>query len=103
MKITQQQLRRIIKEELTFLNEDETAGTENSGRGRLEAVQSLQKIRSNLSRSTDVQTSAIGDILNSLSRILGSVNSSIPGLESYKNVNTEYERKNLLSKLETIK
>jgi hypothetical protein len=103
MNITQQQLRRIIKEELAFLNEDETAGTENSGRGRLEAVQSLQKTSNSLLGSTDAQTSAVGDILGSLSRILGSVNSSIPGLESYKSVNTEYERKNLFANLEKIK
>ncbi len=103
MKITHQQLRRIIKEELDSISEDEARGSENSGRGRLEAVQSLHKISDELSRSTDVQTSAVGDILNSLSRILGSVNSSIPGLEGYKSVNSEYERKNLFAKFEKIK
>ena len=103
MRITQSQLRRIIKEEISSLREDETAGTESSGRGRLEAVQKLQSLGSELSRSADVQTSAVGDILNSLFRLLGAANASIPGLESYKSVNVESEKRNLMSNLAKIK
>jgi hypothetical protein len=77
-------------------------GTENTGRGRLEAFQKLMSLSSELSRAPDVQVSAVGNILNSLGRILAGANTNIPGFESARK-DTSYEKQSLLSYLEKIK
>jgi hypothetical protein len=112
MKITQQQLRLIIKEELESLKEVETTGSINTDKLRYNAVKKLMEAYLEFGQVTDGGQIKVGDdaqvfacynILGSLFRILGYKSSYVPGLEQYKQTDINYELNNLSENIKNLK